>query len=136
LARRASAPAPGTGPAGARGGAASRRRRAGRGRLLRSGGPAGGGGAAEIAAAEIAAAGIPPDALRSARRYRRRQLQLDTVRILEREHIDAERGQPGDLAVPHPAGVEEPDRLLQVVVAGDAEAEMVQAHPVRVESVT
>ena len=35
----------------------------------------------------------------------------------------------------HAALVEQPGRLFQVLAAGDAEAEMVQAHPVRVETV-
>jgi hypothetical protein len=55
--------------------------------------------------------------------------------IVEREHVDAEGGQPGDLAVGHAALVEQADRLFQVRAAWDAEAEMVQAHPIRVEAV-
>ena len=67
--------------------------------------------------------------------HRRGQLQLHTVRILEWKHVDAERRQAGDLAVRHTVLVEEPRRPLQVVAAGDAEAEMIKAHPVRVEPV-
>ena len=61
------------------------------------------------------------------------ELELDAVRVLEREHVDAERWQPGDLAVGHAALVEQPGRLLQVLAAGDAEAEVVQwSGPARV----
>ena len=45
------------------------------------------------------------------------QFQLDAVRVLEREHVDAERGQRGDLAVRDAVLVEQPDGLLQVLPA-------------------
>jgi hypothetical protein len=38
--------------------------------------------------------------------------------------------------VPHTALIEQPDGPLQVLAGGHAEAEMIQAHPVRVETVT
>jgi hypothetical protein len=44
--------------------------------------------------------------------YRRGQLELDTVGILEGKHVDAERCQPGDLTVRHALLVEQPHRLL------------------------
>jgi hypothetical protein len=37
--------------------------------------------------------------------------------------------------VPYAVLIEQPDRLLQVLAGGHAEAEMIQAHPVRVETV-
>ena len=71
----------------------------------------------------------------SACRYRRGELQLDAVRVFEGQHVDAERGQPRDHPMGHAVLVEQRGRLLQVLTAGHAEAEMVQAHPIRVELV-
>ena len=68
------------------------------------------------------------------RRIREREdLELDPVGILEREHVDAKRAKAGDLAVHHALLLEKPLRKLQVVAAGDTEAEMVKADAVRVE---
>src|SRR5580704_3384503 len=52
------------------------------------------------------------------------QLELDTVGILEGKHVNAERRQPGDLTVRHALLIEQSHGLLQVIMAGDPEAEM------------
>ena len=57
------------------------------------------------------------------------------IRVFEGQHIEAEPGQARDYAVGHAVLVEQPGRLLQVLAAGHAEAEMIQAHPIRVETV-
>lgn len=44
--------------------------------------------------------------------HRSRQLKLDAVGVFERQDLDAERGQRGDLAVRDAALVEQPDRFL------------------------
>jgi hypothetical protein len=48
--------------------------------------------------------------------YRRGELQLDAVRVCERQYVDAER-QAGDLAMADAALVEQPGRLLQFPLA-------------------
>src|SRR5262249_31016 len=68
--------------------------------------------------------------------YRCGEVERKAVGVCERQHVDAERGQPGDVAVGHALLVEQPGGLLQVVAAGDAEAEVAKAYPVRVEPVT
>src|ERR1022692_2871532 len=67
--------------------------------------------------------------------HRGGQLELDAVWIFKREHVNAERRQAGDLTVPDAVLIKEQYRLLKVIVAGNAEAEMIQSHPVRVEAV-
>ena len=67
--------------------------------------------------------------------YRRGQFELDTVGILEGKHVNAERRQPGDLAMRHALLVEQSHGLLQVLVAGDPRSEMVQAHAVGIEAI-
>ena len=73
---------------------------------------------------------LPPQSGRG-----RGQFQLDTVRIFEREHVNAKRCECGDLAVRDPALIEQPQRVLEVLAAGDAKTEMVKADPVRVETI-
>jgi hypothetical protein len=75
-------------------------------------------------------------AVLTGRSRRRGQFQLDAVRIFEREHVNAKRRQCGDLAMADPALIKQPQRVLQVIAAADAEAEVVKADPVGVEAIT
>src|SRR5437870_10067902 len=64
-----------------------------------------------------------------------RQLDLDVVRVAERQNVDPERRQGFDLPVRHPSPVEDLHRPLQLVAARDVEAQVVETDAVLVEAI-
>src|SRR5579859_2139782 len=66
---------------------------------------------------------------------RRRQLELDVVRVAERQHVDAERRKVPNLTVWHGALVQQPGRRLQIAQRRHTEANMVQPHAMLIEAV-
>src|SRR5579859_7254438 len=66
---------------------------------------------------------------------RRGELQLDVVRVAERQDVDAEPTEARDLAVRDATLVEQSGGLLQLCPAGDAEAQVVESDAVIVEPV-
>ena len=65
----------------------------------------------------------------------RGEFQLNSIRVFEREHVNAERRQRSDLAVSDLVLIEQLHCLLQVPAPSDAEAEVIKPGPVGVETV-
>src|SRR5262249_26687468 len=66
---------------------------------------------------------------------RRCQLDLDVVRVTEREHVNAKRGESLDLAVRYASPVEDLGGLLELFTAVHAKAEVVEPNPILVETI-
>jgi hypothetical protein len=63
------------------------------------------------------------------------ELEVDVVRVLQREDDEAERGQVGDLAVLDAGRLQPLGRRVQLVDRADPQAQVVEADPVGIESV-